>query len=88
MFMDELKYISMNNEMYQMLFIKCYLSNVIYHSVVKLQPKLLLWPMTTDADNPMNQSEYEWNISSGRQAPAGKRVRVSHNGVLEWRHKN
>ena len=37
-------------------------------SVVKPKPKQLLWPITTDADNPMNQSELEENTCSRCQA--------------------
>ena len=45
-------------------------------SVVKPKPKLLLWPITTDEDNPINQLE--------REASAVKRVRVSHDWVCYY----
>ena len=39
-----------------------------HFSVVKRKPKKLIWPIKTDADNQMNQSELEANTRSRRQA--------------------
>ena len=39
-------------------------------SVVKPKPKLALWPITTDEDNPMNQSDFEANTRRRRRHQA------------------
>ena len=39
-------------------------------SVVKPKPKLLFWPITTDAKSAISQSELETNTRSGRQVGA------------------
>ena len=43
-------------------------------SGVKPKPIIkVLWPMTTDADDPMNQSEFEQNTRAGRQERENER---------------
>jgi len=45
-------------------------------SFVKPKPKLSLWPITKDIDNPVNQSKLTANIC-GRRESAGKRTSKS-----------
>lgn len=47
---------------------------------VNPKPKQLLWPITTDANNAMNQSEFEAVACSRRQA-RGKKIRLSKPGL-------
>ena len=45
-------------------------------NVLKPRPKLSLWKILADADNPTNQSELEETVAGAKH---GKRVRASHN---------
>ena len=40
----------------------------VFNCVVKPKPKKSYWPITRDADNPVNQSKLEANTRSSRKA--------------------
>ena len=46
-------------------------------SVVKTKPKQLLWPITTGAENPLNQSELKVNTCYRRRARENAREQVT-----------
>ena len=62
---------------------------VEYHTFVKPKPKLLLWPITTDINNTMNQSELVANTCSPRQAgeKVCKQITISFGFTSDWLRK-
>ena len=57
--------------------------------VAKTKPKYALWLITTDADNPVNQSELEANAAAGakRGKTRASKVMIGFGFTSDWSRK-
>ena len=85
------KYAAFSGKLNQLLLIKInhFIKIVFQLSVVKPKPKELLWPITTDVNSAVNQSELEENARNRRKARenACEQVTIGFGFASDWLRK-
>ena len=62
-----------------------YIRSGFQQCVVKQKPRLSLWPITKDKDNPVNQSKLEANTRSrAKRGKTCKRIRIGLGFSFDW----